>query len=204
MSDAAILTIGHSTHRVETFVALLRKHGITAVADVRSTPFSRFTPQFNRGQIEQSLSESGIKYVFLGKELGARSEDAACYEDGRVHYARLAASDAFTNGIDRLRKGAGTERIAVMCAEAEPLDCHRTVLVARVLTDLDVPVDHVHGDGWIEPHDAAMERLMARFGLAEPDLFRTRGERMDEALRRQEERIAYVDETLRAERADLP
>ncbi|GAA4421133.1 DUF488 family protein [Actinokineospora soli] len=199
MNDTALLTIGHSNHAVESFVALLGEHGVTAVADVRSVPFSRFSPQFNQRQVERSLADSGIKYVFLGKELGARSTDPGCYEDGRVLYARLAASGDFGSGIERLTRGAATERIAIMCTEAEPLDCHRTVLVSRVLAERGVAVGHVHGDGRLESHDAAMERLMAKFGLADADLFRTRDERMAEALARQEERIAYVDEKLREE-----
>lgn len=199
MKSGTVLTIGHSTHDLLTLVRLLRQHEVTAVADVRSIPVSRYTPQFNRGSVERGLYEAGIKYVFLGKELGARTEDTSCYIDGRVQYGRLAQSPAFVSGVERLMMGAQIERIAVMCAEGEPLDCHRTVLVARVLTEHGVKVDHIHGDGRLESHAAAMERLMARFGLADADLFRTPAERLDEALSRQEYRIAYVNEELRAD-----
>jgi uncharacterized protein (DUF488 family) len=106
----------------------------------------------------------------------------------------------FVSGIERLVKGTQTERIAVMCTEGEPLDCHRTVLVARVLTEHGVTIDHIHGDGRIESHTSAMERLMVRFGLAQADLFRTPAERLEEALGRQEHRIAYVREEFRADR----
>ncbi|MFI6032430.1 DUF488 family protein [Amycolatopsis magusensis] len=200
MTRGTVLTIGHSTHDFPTLVRLLRQHEVTAVADVRSVPASRFTPQFNRRSVERGLHEAGIKYVFLGKELGARAEDASCYVDGRVQYSRLAQTSEFISGIERLMKGAQTERIAVMCTEGEPLDCHRTVLIARVLTEHGVTIDHIHGDGRIESHTSAMERLMARFGLAEADLFRTPAERLEEALRSQEHRIAYVNEELRAGR----
>jgi len=201
MTRDTVLTIGHSTHDFPTLVRLLRKHEVTAVADVRSVPASRFTPQFNRRSVERGLHDAGIKYVFLGKELGARAEDVSCYVDGRVQYGRLAQTSEFTSGIERLTKGAQTERIAVMCTEGEPLDCHRTVLIARVLTEHGVTIDHIHGDGRIESHTSAMERLMARFGLAEADLFRTPAERLEEALRSQEHRIAYVNDELRADRA---
>lgn len=200
MTHSAVLTIGHSTHDLPSLVRLLRQHEVTAVADVRSVPVSRFTPQFNRGSLERGLREAGIEYVFLGKELGARTEDTNCYVDGRVQYSRLAQTPEFVRGIERLVKGAQTERIAVMCTESEPLDCHRTVLVARVLTEHGVTIDHIHGDGRIERHAAAMERLMVRFGLAEADLFRTPAERLEEALSRQEHRIAYVSEELGADR----
>jgi uncharacterized protein (DUF488 family) len=199
MTLNALCTIGHSTHSVSRFLALLQLHGITAVADVRSAPISRFTPQFNRGVVERSLHDAGIKYVFLGRELGARTNDLACYVDGRVQYGRLAQTSEFAKGIERLLKGAQTERIAIMCAECEPLDCHRTVLIARVLTERGATVSHIHGDGHAESHGVAMRRLMARFGLDEADLFHSPTERLEEALSRQEHRIAYVNEGLRAD-----
>ncbi|MFE2754596.1 DUF488 family protein [Actinosynnema sp. NPDC059335] len=201
MTPRAVLTIGHSVHDLPTFVRLLRRHRVSAVADVRSVPLSRFTPQFNRGAIERGLRDAGIRYAFLGKELGARTEDPGCYVDGRVRYELLAKTPEFLGGIERLLRGARTERIAVMCTEGEPLDCHRTILVARVLDEHGVPVGHVHGDGRVEGHADAMTRLMAGFGLAEDDLFRTRAERLEEALSRQEARIAYVNDDLREDGA---
>jgi hypothetical protein len=110
-----IFTIGHSTHSAEEFVALLRQHQVEAVADVRSSPFSRFNPQFNREPLEQFLKVNGIRYVFLGKELGARSEDRSCYLDGRVQYGRLAQTPLFQSGLDRVLQGAAKYRVALMC-----------------------------------------------------------------------------------------
>lgn len=190
--SSVVLTVGHSTHRVEHFVRLLKKSGITAIADVRSVPASRFTPQFNRDALKRSLRENDIQYVFLGNALGARSDDPSCYVDGQVQYARLAETTTFKEGIERLLTGARRERIALMCAEQEPLECHRTILVSRVLADRDVSVRHVHGDGQVETHEAAMLRLMAGFGLDQDDLFHSREELLQEALARQEKRIAYV------------
>ncbi|MGV9776608.1 DUF488 domain-containing protein [Streptosporangium sp. NPDC003464] len=194
MISSTLLTIGHSTHSFSSFLSLLRQHGITAVADVRSIPISRFTPQFNRDIVKRNLYDAGIKYVFLGKELGARTNDATCYVDGRVQYRRLAQTPEFSNGIGRLLKGARTERIAIMCTEQEPLDCHRTVLIARVIAEHGVAIDHIHGDGNTESHALAMRRLMAKFGLDEADLLYTPAERLEEALSRQECQIAYYNE----------
>src|SRR6202521_1160216 len=101
-----IFTIGHSTHPQKRFIALLLQHGITALCDVRSKPYSRVNPQFNREELKESLRERCIKYVFLGKELGARSEDPMCYENGKVQYDRLAATPAFKAGIERVLAGA--------------------------------------------------------------------------------------------------
>ncbi|MFZ4207908.1 DUF488 family protein [Streptomyces griseoincarnatus] len=195
-----IMTIGHSTHQLPDFLKLLQCAEVTAVADVRSVPASRFTPQFNRRSLEIGLREGGIKYVFLGEELGARTKDATCYVNGRVQYARLAQTREFLRGIERLEKGAGGERIAIMCSESEPLNCHRTVLIARVLSDRGITISHIHADGRVESHASAMRRLMDKFGLAQDELFRTPEERLHDALSRQEDEIAYVSEESRVDR----
>lgn len=197
-ASTTVFTIGHSTHSLERLVALLRQHAVTAVADVRSAPYSRFNPHFNRETLEVSLGEHGIKYVFLGRELGARSEDPSCYENGRVQYERLARTVLFHSGIERLVRGAADYCIAIMCAEREPLACHRTILVARALAELGVAVEHILGDGSLEPHENTMERLLDVVGLPYQDLFRSKHELIAEALARQEQRVAYVDEKLAA------
>ena len=188
-----VFTIGYSTHSLDAFVALLRQHGVTALADVRSAPYSRFNPQFNKEALKRSLKAHGIKYVFLGRELGARSDDRSCYENGRVQYARLAQTDLFLSGIERVVRGADDYRVALMCAEKEPLECHRTLLVARALAERGVVVEHILGDGSLESHEATMERLIDVVGLPHQDLFRSRDELIAEALVLQEGRVAYVD-----------
>jgi uncharacterized protein (DUF488 family) len=196
ITGSSVFTIGHSTHSADAFLALLRMHNVDAVADVRSSPFSRFNPQFNRQSLEQFLKTNGIRYVFLGRELGARSEDPACYENGRVQYARLAQTPSFQNGLERVVNGARSYRIALMCAEREPLECHRTLLVAKALAERGHPVIHIHGDGHLEAHEAAMERLLDRVGLPKADFFQSKDDLLSQALARQEEQVAYVDETL--------
>jgi len=191
-----ILTIGHSNHAIEHFIGLLRSHDVSAVADVRSAPFSRYAPQFNKEALKDVLSKAGIGYVFLGKELGARSSDRSCYVDGRVQYSRLARTELFKAGIDRLLQGAQEQRVAIVCTEKDPLDCHRTLLVARSLVDAGATVDHVLADGRIETNDNAMTRLLDMQGLGQPDLFRTADELLEEALHLQELEIAYVDQEL--------
>jgi uncharacterized protein (DUF488 family) len=193
-TEHPVLTIGHSTHKQEAFLGLLRMHGVNAVADVRSRPFSRFNPQFNRDVLEQFLKASGIFYVFLGHELGARSEDRSCYDKGRVQYARLAKTAVFKSGLDRIIQGATRYRIALMCAEKEPLECHRTLLVAMSLTERGFPVAHIHADGHLETHAAALERLLDITGVPKEDLFRSKAEQLSLALARQEQSVAYVEE----------
>lgn len=96
--QGTVFTIGHSTHPQELFIDLLRRHGITALCDVRSSPFSRVNPQFNLDVLKKVLPERGTRYLFLGKELGARSDDPACYEGGKVQYDRPGAHGAFSAG----------------------------------------------------------------------------------------------------------
>jgi uncharacterized protein (DUF488 family) len=188
-----IYTVGHSNHPIERFLGLLQPHGITAVADVRSTPYSRFNPQFRREKLQAALGSVGIQYVFLGQELGARSQDPACYDsEGRVSYARLARTELFRKGIARLRTGMAEHRISLMCAEREPLECHRTILVARELVREGVPVTHILGDGSLESHEHALQRLAASLKLTATDLFSDSAELVEQAYDLQALRIAYV------------
>jgi uncharacterized protein (DUF488 family) len=186
-----IYTIGHSTHPIERLLALLAKHRINAIADVRSWPYSRRNPQFDRENLRNSLREQGLKYVFLGDELGARPKERGCYEDGKVRYEILAASPLFRRGVERVLSGAMQFRLALMCAERDPLDCHRAVLVGRQLTERGFRVQHILDDGALETQDEAVDRLLRRLQLPVSDLFRAKEESVREAYRRQGAAIAY-------------
>ncbi len=188
-----LFTIGHSAHPLAVFLDLLRQHSISAVADVRSAPYSRYCPHFGKDALFRSLGDTDIKYVFLGRELGGRSGDPSCYENGRIRYSRLVRRPEFRDGIERLKKGAADHRVALMCAEREPLECHRTILVSPVLEEEGLPVAHIHADGRLESHEEAMDRLIDLVGLSYDDLFRSREEIVAEALLRQEGRVAYWD-----------
>jgi uncharacterized protein (DUF488 family) len=188
-----IYTVGHSNHPIDRFLSLLQPHGITAVADVRSTPYSRFNPQFRREKLQAALASVGIQYVFLGQELGARSQDPACYDaEGRVSYAKLATTELFRKGIARLRTGMADHRISLMCAEREPLECHRTILVARELVREGLEVTHILADGSLESHEHALQRLAVSLKLARGDLFSDSADRVEQAYDLQAARIAYV------------
>lgn len=184
-------TIGHSNHPLERFIELLAAHGITAVADVRSRPFSRRHPQFNKDALATELQARGIAYIFTGSELGARPDDSSCYLDGRVSYERVANSGRFRTGIDRVLDLAGKHRLALMCAEREPLDCHRTILVSRALDARGAAIKHILADGRIETHEDAMTRLIELARLPSQDLFRSRAELVDLACAARERKIAY-------------
>ena len=192
LEHGAVLTIGHSNHALDTFVALLERHGVTGVADVRSVPYSRFNPQFNRKSLDADLKARGIAYLFLGRALGGRPEDPACYDAGRVRYDRLAGTPLYREGLERVVHGAKDRRIALMCAEREPLDCHRTILVGRSLVERGVPVAHILADGTLEPHDETMDRLLDSMKLPGGDLLQSRQELVEEALALRERRIAHA------------
>ncbi len=199
MSAVEVFTIGHSNHSFEKFSELLRQHNIAALADVRSAPYSRSNPDFNREFLKTKLAKSGLAYLFLGRELGARPEGAQFYQQGRVQYRVLAQSPLFRNGLDRVLKETQSRRLALLCAEKEPLECHRTLLVSRELVALGASVGHIHADGSLEPYADAMNRLIKLLGLPEEDLFRNKDEMIADACTLQEQRIAYVNEDLRQE-----
>ena len=188
-----IYTVGHSTHNIESFVTLLKLHRIDAIADVRSVPYSRWQPQFNREDLSATLKTHSIAYVFLGKELGARSNDPACYEKGIVKYQLLARTPLFRSGIERIKDGSHSKVIALMCAEKEPLDCHRTILIARELVKAGADIAHVLENGQVESHNETLNRLCDQLGMKELDLFNTAEELIEQAYDAQEQRVAYVD-----------
>ena len=193
-----VFTIGHSNHSPEAFLDLLRKHEIDEVVDVRSSPASRHYPQFNHGVLSGALERANIDYVFLGGELGGRPADRSCYdEDGRVDYARLADTELFDDGIGRVVRAADERRVAVMCSEKEPLDCHRTLLLARELEQRGVAVEHILADGSAEKHEDTLNRLIDTLKLPRNgDMFRTRDDVIAEALARQASKVAFVDDRL--------
>jgi uncharacterized protein (DUF488 family) len=197
-----IFSIGHSTHEIDDFLNLLKAQEVGAIADVRSTPASRFNPQFNRDPLKASLAKQGIAYVFLGRELGARSEDPSCYIEGKVQYDRLARTPSFQEGVSRLEAGRAKHRIAIMCSERDPLDCHRAVLVSESLSARGIAVTHILGDGTLESHEASRMRLRKLHGMAEEDLLHSAEELTAHALLRQGERIAFVDDELRQAAAE--
>ncbi len=169
---AELFTIGHSNHPAEQVVGLLHQYEIALVADVRSVPQSQYTPQFNRKAIEGTLRRAGIEYLFLGDELGARRSEEICYVGGQARYDKIATLPAFKRGLERIAKEHRSRRIALMCSEADPITCHRTVLVCRELKKLEpgLSVVHILGDGTTETQEQAEERLIALHKLA-PELF---------------------------------
>ena len=195
-SSTELLTLGHSTHPIERFIALLNGAGATAVADVRSSPYSRYSPQYSKDALRNALSGAGIAYTFLGKEFGARSPDPSCYRSGKVQYQRLAQSTSFKEGIQRVSEGLKKFRIAFVCAERDPIECHRALLVARAFSERGTSVAHIHSDGMLESQSSLESRLLVAWKLPEGDMFKSRESFIEDAYILQGEKVAYLDEQM--------
>ncbi|MDP6667305.1 MAG: DUF488 domain-containing protein [Dehalococcoidia bacterium] len=188
-----LFTLGHSTHSIGDFVDLLQKHEVSSAIDVRSNPYSQYTPQFNRQAIEQALGEFGIAYEFAGDSLGARSADPQMYKLGVVNFGALSTSAAFNTGIRRIEELSADQRIAIVCTEKDPVTCHRGVLVARSLVDKGFAIDHILADGELESHSDMEDRMVTESGLPYATLFDDHQEIVKQAYSIIGRRIAWKD-----------
>ncbi len=152
-----LYTIGHGRRTLDDFVAILKKHEISAIADVRTTPVSRWAPWFNRAQLSQTLGDAGITYVFLGEELGGRPSDDKLYTlEGHVRYRAMSESEPFIQGFERLVSGTEKFRLAAMCSESDYHDCHRNLLIGRVAAIQNIDVVHITKSGELESFDQSL------------------------------------------------
>lgn len=191
MSAFDLFSIGHSNMAAERFVTMLRDAGVNTIVDVRSTPLSRRFPWFSGKNLALRLAQEGMTYAACGDALGGRPRDPALYRDGVADYEAMARRPEFQAGLDRLAKDMERSSICLMCAEREPLDCHRCLLVARALAERGISIGHILHDGTIEPHAATEARLLALCG-GDDDLFVTgQDERLGAAYRRRVRAVGY-------------
>ena len=156
--QVTIFTVGHSRHPADHFFALLARHQIQVLVDVRSRTYSRFSPQFNKKHLEQAVRDRGLEYLFLGRSLGGRPEGSELYNaDGALNYARRAVDRDFLAGIEELLRLAADERVAIMCAEEDPEKCHRWLLVGKTLVARGVSIIHIRGDGTVTPAEPCQQ-----------------------------------------------
>ena len=193
--NGKLFTIGHSTHTVRDFINLLQLHSCRTVCDVRSLPYSRYSGQFNREEIAKALSSEGLKYQFLGEELGGRSPNPSHYnKDGKLQYSLLSESAGFQRGLETIIKEASAQNTALMCSEKDPLQCHRMILVCHALCKKKIfpenRICHILFDGSLKTNKE-MERTLLRISGISPDLLRTEADCIKEAYSKQAEKIAY-------------
>src|SRR6201996_1794151 len=143
MAAFDLFSIGHSNIPAERFLSMLREAGVNAIADVRSTPFSRFFPWFSAKNLAPLLAQEGVLYLAYGEPLGGRPRDPSLYRDGIADYEAMARQPEFEAGLERLRADAMRCHVCLMCAEREPLDCHRCLLVARALARGGLAIGHI-------------------------------------------------------------
>lgn len=194
MTDEAreVLTIGHSNHPIQHFLALLHGAGVTAVADVRSVPHSRHVPQFNHETLKATLRDAGIAHVHLGRELGGRPRNSQPRPGGAPDYEKIARTETFQVGLRRVLDGAATHRVALMCAEQYPLDCHRCLLVGRALAARGARVRHILPDGALTTQADIEAELLRRTGHDKDDLFMSPEQRLAAAYRDHAHKLALA------------
>jgi uncharacterized protein (DUF488 family) len=194
-AQPTLFTIGHSNHTLDKFIGLLKQHNITAIADVRSIPFSRFNPHFNREALEASLRRANISYVHMGQQLGARRDEPECFVGKQANYELVAQLPNFRAGIARLLVGSQQQRIALMCAEKDPITCHRTVLITRAFRHSAITVSHILDSGALESAAAAEERMMDTTQTPRDDLFQSKEDLINAAYTKLGKELAWVNES---------
>lgn len=184
-----LFTIGYSTHSIKRFIEILKHYNISALADVRSSPYSKFKPEFNREDLKKELNGADIAYVFMGDCLGARVEDKKYYINGKVDFDLFANDPEFRDGLRRLSEGLKRYRITLMCAEKDPITCHRTILICRNIKEISIK--HIWDIDKIENHRDCEQRLLEFHHLNHPNFFISDEQRLSNAYSKQNEKIAY-------------
>jgi uncharacterized protein (DUF488 family) len=186
-----LCSIGHSNIPADRFVGMLQSAGVDAIADVRSVPLSRFFPWFSGKPLAARLADAGIGYAAMGEALGGRPRSDGLYRNGVADYEAMAARPEFLRARESLIEGATRSRICLLCAERDPLDCHRFLLVSRRLAERGLTIGHILHDGRIEPHDTTEQRMLA-LDDEDCDLFAAgQAERLAAAYRRRAQAVAF-------------
>lgn len=193
MDGPIVFTVGHSTHSQSRFLRLLRSAEITAIADVRSSPWSRHCPHFNRPDLKSFLRQNGLDYRYFGKQLGGRPSDPSLFDGGIADYQAMARTPLFQEGLQRVVSGAQKHRLALMCSEQDPLDCHRCLLVGRSLSEKGLTVSHLLATGGAISQVQVEERLLALSGQDKADFFAPYPERVDAAYKSRSRKVAYAE-----------
>ena len=158
-----LFTVGHSVYVIEDFIMLLQDNNINTIVDVRSTPYSKFAPQYNKEALKQYLKQNGICYIYMGDVLGARYEDKSLlFDSGKVNFKKVQETKNFQDGIARLERGIEKGyNISLMCSEKEAFDCHRFGLISEFLSKISISVNHIYPDKIIH-HEELEKKLLKK------------------------------------------
>lgn len=161
-----IYSIGQGNRSIETFFNLLKQYEIDYLIDVRSNPFSRFNPDFSKGKLERVCKSYAVTYVFMGDSLGGKPSDRSCYdEQGRVVYERVMETDAFIQAVNRLITAYNKNlKVACMCSELKPCECHRSKMIGRYLDKQNIDVQHINEQGNLVSQNTVIKEVMGGYG----------------------------------------
>ncbi len=171
MKDTSIYSIGHGNKKIKDFIAELKAFNIEYLLDIRSKPFSKWNPQYNKSSLEKELEKNNIRYVFVGKQLGGLPEDRACYDlNGKVIYDIIKTKDFFKEGLSRLTTANAKKiNLAIMCSESKPEECHRSKLIGQELLRKDISLNHIISQSKTKSQQTVMNELTK--GKGTTDLF---------------------------------
>ncbi|MCF2643501.1 DUF488 domain-containing protein [Roseburia hominis] len=195
-----LFTIGHSQHTIDYFVYLLNKYSINYVLDVRSTPYSKYAEQFNKGNISVFLNKVNIHYFFMGKYFGARPIETSLYsEKGYLDFEKVAQSERFNKGMENVILGLERgNRIALMCTEKDPMDCHRAIMVSRAFDKKGIKVKHILPNGDIQTQRQLDNKLADKYfpnrgqlSIFNYENIMSEEEYISQAYRKRNEEIGY-------------
>ena len=188
-----VYTIGYSSFNISNFIRILFENKIDYIVDVRSSPFSSYYSDYNKESLKVSLKQKDIGYVFLGDNLGARIKAPERYDNyGKAVYEKISVHPIFLEGINRLKIGIEKYRISLLCAEKDPINCHRNILICKNLKSEDINIYHILPFGKIEKNDDTEKRLLKLFGLENDDMFLSYTERLENVYKLQGTKIAFV------------
>jgi uncharacterized protein (DUF488 family) len=159
-APAPLFTIGYGARTLEAFIAALKVHRIEYLVDVRTAPYSKFKQEFSKDLLQYEVERAGIRYLFMGDQLGGQPRDPTFYTEGKVDYEKLRQQPIFQAGIDRLKKAFEQQRrLAIMCSEGRPEQCHRSKLIGEALAAQSVPVCHIDEDDRLIFQAEVIERI---------------------------------------------
>lgn len=197
-ANLVCFTIGHSNYTLEQFVQLLKTHGIAYLIDIRSAPYSKYTPQFNKESIQHELKKENVGYVYMGDRLGGRyTSPDLLFENGAVDFDKVRHTKVFIDAISRVIEGIKKgHKLALMCSEKQPFDCHRFALVSRDLSSKGVLVKHILENGELILNEDLEDKLLHKYkkGYQQNDLFKqsqSREETLRDAYILRNKEIAY-------------
>jgi len=168
MTAAPIYTIGYGARDVEALLAALKANRIQYLLDVRTSPYSSYKPAFSKNALRTFLEANGVRYLYVGDSLGGQPADQSCYTDGKVDYEKVSQKQFYRDGIERLLKASRLgERVALMCSEGKPENCHRAKLIGKTLTSEGVEVLHIDEKDTLISQNDVLLRLMG----GQPSLF---------------------------------